>query len=126
MIRILGPFSVLLLSLLLYMPIVFIPGKVWALGCCGYTCKMTCTCRGTYPCLYDPVDKKTDQAPLATTDGSLQTNMDRDAPAFTPTTLDFAQSFSALTTASKCFRDKLALGLLGNARAGLKFVTFSD
>jgi hypothetical protein len=51
--------------------------------------------------------------------------IDRDAPAFTGSTLDFEGSFSALTTAGKCFRDKLAFSLLGNAGADLKFVTFS-
>lgn len=123
MIRIFWLFSTSLLFLLLSSPAVLMPGHAWG-GCCGTTCKpWMCTCRGTYPCLYDPRDSNTAQANSATIAGSSQMDIARDAPAFTATTSDLTESISELTTAGKCFRDKLALSLLGNAQEDLKFVT---
>jgi hypothetical protein len=123
MLRIFVVMPAYLLFLLLSTQAVLIPGNAWA-WCCGATCKLGCTCRGTYPCVYNPGDDKTVQAPALTIEGSSQMDVDGDASPFIATTLDFTDSFSALTTGSKCFRDKLTLSLLGNARAGLNFVTF--
>ena len=124
MIRILGLLSMFLLFLLPNSPVVFMPGQAWA-ACCGSTCKpLMCTCRGTYPCAYEPDDEKNFQMVEATIASSSHINADRETPAFTGITLDFESSFSALTTAGKCFRDKLAFSLLGNAGADLQFATF--
>ena len=122
--RVLGFVSMSLLFLLLNSPAVLMPGQAWGLwGCCGTVCKpLMCTCRGTYPCLYDPGDSSTVQPDATTIGGSLQMDIVPDAPALTTTTSDLTESFLELTTAGKCFRDKLALSLLGNAREGLKFV----
>jgi len=124
MIRILGLLSMFLLSLWPNSAIVFMPGQAWA-ACCGSTCKpLMCTCRGTYPCAYEPDDNWTGQPAMKTNAGPSQINTDRKDLASAVTILDLTDSFSELTTASKCFRDKLALGLLGNAQAGLKSMTF--
>ena len=85
---------------------------------------MVATCIGTYPCVNDPDDANTVQSDVAISGDSSEMDIAREAPAFTATTFDLTNRFSELTTAGKCFRDKLALSLLGNARTGLKFVTF--
>jgi hypothetical protein len=122
MIRIFVLVSTSFLFVLLNSPALLMPGHAWA-ACCGTTCKpLMCTCRGTYPCLYDPGDSNTAQSSAATISGPAQMDIARDTPAFTTTTSDLTESFLELTTAGKCFRDKLALSLLGNAREGLKFV----
>ena len=76
------------------------------------------------PCVNDPDDANTVQSDVAISGDSSEMDIAREAPAFTATTFDLTNRFSELTTAGKCFRDKLALSLLGNARTGLKFVTF--
>jgi hypothetical protein len=124
MTRIWRVFCAFIVVLLMSSPIFLIPGRAWA-ACCNPTCKMTCTCRGTYPCAFLPDDSDSRSNP-ATIDAPGQTDTARDTPALNVTTSALTDSFLQLTTSAKCFRDKLALGVLGNARAGLKFVTFSD
>jgi hypothetical protein len=127
MIRIFMLVSMSLLFILLNSPALLMPSPAWA-GCCGTTCKpRMCTCRGTYPCLFDSSDSGVSniaQSSEAAIDGSSQMDIKRDAPEFSTTTSDFTERFMELTTATKCFRDKLALSLLGNARDNLKFVNF--
>lgn len=125
MTRVFGFVSMSLLFLLLNSPPVLMPGQAWAVwpGCCGSICKpLMCTCRGTYPCLYDPGDSNNTPTSPAVFGDPSQMDIARDASALTTTISDLTESFLGLTTAGKCIHDKLALSLLGNAREGLKFV----
>lgn len=131
MIRIFVVVSMSFLFVLLNSPAQLMPGHAWGgslLGCCGTTCKpRMCTCRGTYPCLFDSSDSGVSniaQSSEAAIDGSSQMDIKHDAPEFSTTTSDFTERFMELTTATKCFRDKLALSLLGNAQDNLKIVNF--
>lgn len=115
----------LLFLLLLSSPVLFMPGDALA-ACCGATCKKwLCTCRGTYPCVYDPGDADALQSNAVTIGGSSQKDIARDTSVLTAATSDLIESFLELTTAGKCFREKLALSSLGDARDNLKFVNFA-
>ena len=124
MMRILGLVPAFLLFLSIGNAVVFVPSQAYGWGCCRTACSPApCQCVGSWPCLYVPDDSNTVQADASPEPAPPQKiEIGGDVLLFTATTLDLTETFSHLTTAGKCFRDKLALALLGNARESLKVV----
>lgn len=114
-----------LLTMLLYSPNILLPSQAFA-GFCGcgncwmmYAYPGYCTCGGQYPtCLTDDFDPSlfhglTDIRPADT--GSL-----RGEPA-SLAKVNAPESVIQLVSGSKCFRDKVALSLLGKVRNDFKY-----
>jgi hypothetical protein len=98
-------------------------------NCCGCTCTwwMGCTCRG----LTDPVQGYC--APCHSTEPVLQTNVSinesgeqltpgNESVPDTSAQSDVTEGVIELMNGGKCFRNKVALRLLGKARDELKYV----
>jgi hypothetical protein len=121
MMRIVGLVPAFFLCLLLGNGVVLVPGQAYAWSCCTGGCyAWMCTCRGTYPCVYAPDDSSTVQSTPESTDGSSRTAVASNSLTYLDTRPDLGEGQLELSSPGKCVRDKLALGLLGNARDGLK------
>ena len=108
------------------------PDQAYA-GCCGCTCiPYMCTCAGKWD-----QQTKTKCRYCRSADPFLQTNssLDKSAEQLIPVNesvpsivakSDITQQVMELMRGEKCFRDKIALSLLGNARDGQKFVPVID
>jgi hypothetical protein len=124
MLRIFGLVPAFLLFLFIGNAVVFVPSQAYGWGCCRTACSPApCQCVGSWPCLYVP-----DEPNTVPTDASLdpappqKIDIAGDILSLTAARADLEENLLQLTSPGKCFRDKLALALLGNARESLKFV----
>jgi hypothetical protein len=116
-----------LLIILLSSHIVLLPTQVFA-GFCGcgncwmqYVYPGYCSCGGIYPtCLTDDADPF--QFHALTDNHSANTNSIPRGLSSTVAQSDVTDRVMGLMSGGKCFRDKVALSLLGNVRDHLKFV----
>lgn len=101
----------MLLGFLFAGEVTLVTGPAYAY-CCGCSCMYGCTCPGYWdwqynmPCYYC---RSTDHQTLQTSQ-----LIDKDTKQF--------KAVSELTMVRQCFRDKVALSLLGQNRDALKFV----
>lgn len=115
----------LLLIMLLGSPIVLMPSQVFALPFCGCGyCWMQstgkCTCGPPYHWCLDDFNPLQD---IASTDNhpSDTSSIPEDLTSNYAKT-DVTEQVMGLMSGGKCFHDKVALSLLGNARESLKFL----